>query len=95
MPDYIGYGVTKELPYPYLHHDVCAINSIDALTSGYDLFGDNGTCGMAQGWKLYLAGASQGAANAIAVHKYMDTSRLEKCENKQKRYCYRGNTFCC
>lgn len=73
MPDYIGYGVTRELPHPYLHHDVCAINSIDALTSGYDLFDDNGVCGIADGWKLYLAGASQGAANAIAVHKYMDT----------------------
>lgn len=73
MPDYIGYGVTKALAHPYLHHDVCAINSIDALTSGYDLFGDNVECGMADGWKLYLAGASQGAANAIAVHKYMDT----------------------
>ena len=73
MPDYIGYGVTKELPHPYLNHDVCAINSIDALTSGYDLFDDNAVCGMAEGWKLYLAGASQGAANAIAVHKYMDT----------------------
>ena len=73
MPDYIGYGVTKELPHPYLNHDVCAINSIDALTSGYDLFDDNILCGMAEDWKLYLAGASQGAANAIAVHKYMDT----------------------
>ena len=73
MPDYIGYGTTKEMPHPYLHHDVCAINSIDALTAGYDLFGDRGECGMAKGWKLYLAGASQGAANAIAVHKYMDT----------------------
>ena len=73
MPDYLGYGITKELPHPYLNHDVCAINSIDALTAGYDLFNDKGKCGMAQGWKLYLAGASQGASNAIAVHKYMDT----------------------
>ena len=73
MPDYIGYGITKALPHPYLNHDVCAINSIDALTSGYDLFGDNVECGMAEGWKLYLAGASQGAGNAIAVHKYLDT----------------------
>lgn len=73
MPDYIGYGISKELPHPYLHHDVCAINSIDALTAGYNLFDNQGKCGMAQGWKLYLAGASQGAANAIAVHKYMDT----------------------
>ena len=73
MPDYIGYGVTKDLPHPYLNHDVCAINSIDALTAGYELFKDKGECGMSNGWKLYLAGASQGAANAIAVHKCMDT----------------------
>ncbi len=73
MPDYIGYGITKEMPHPYLNHDVCAINSIDALTAGYELFSDNVKCGIEQGWKLYLAGASQGAANAIAVHKYMDT----------------------
>ncbi len=73
MPDYIGYGVTKDMPHPYLNHDVCAINSIDALTAGYDLFGDSVKNGMAEGWKLYLAGASQGGANAIAVHKYMDT----------------------
>ena len=74
MPDYIGYGISKELPHPYLNHDVCAINSIDALTAGYDLFNDSVASGMSQGWKLYLAGASQGAANAIAVHKCMDTN---------------------
>lgn len=73
MPDYIGYGITKELPHPYLNHDVCAINSLDALTAGYDLFNEKGKRGMSQGWKLYLAGASQGAGNAIAVHKYLDT----------------------
>lgn len=73
MPDYIGYGITKDLPHPYLNHEVCAINSIDALTAGYDLFNDNGNSGMSQGWKLYLAGASQGAANAVAIHKYLDT----------------------
>ena len=74
MPDYLGYGITKELPHPYLNHEVCAINSIDALTAGFGLFNDKGKCGLSQGWKLYLAGASQGASNAIAVHKYMDTN---------------------
>ena len=73
MPDYIGYGITKEMPHPYLNHEICAINSIDALTAGYELFKENGKNGMSNGWKLYLAGASQGAGNAIAVHKYMDT----------------------
>jgi hypothetical protein len=74
MPDYIGYGITKDMPHPYLNHDVCAINSIDALTTGYDLFKDKCKNGMSEGWKLYLAGASQGAANAVAVHKYLDTN---------------------
>ena len=73
MPDYIGYGATRDLTHPYLNHDVCAINSMDALISGYELFVETGECGMSQDWKLYLAGASQGAANAIAVHKYLDT----------------------
>ena len=73
MPDYIGYGITKEMPHPYLNHEICAINSIDAMTAGYELFNKEGKCGMSQGWKLYLAGASQGAGNAIAVHKYLDT----------------------
>ena len=73
MPDYIGYGVTKDMPHPYLNHDICAINSIDALTYGYALFNDKCKNGMSPDWKLYLAGASQGAGNAIAVHKYLDT----------------------
>ena len=73
MPDYIGYGITKDMPHPYLNHDICAINSIDALTYGYTLFNDKNRCGMSPDWKLYLAGASQGAGNAIAVHKYLDT----------------------
>jgi hypothetical protein len=73
MPDYIGYGITKEMPHPYLNHDICAINSIDALTAGYALFNDISKHGMTSDPKLYLAGASQGAGNAIAVHKYLDT----------------------
>ena len=73
MPDYLGYGVTKDRQHPYLNHEICAINSIDALTAGYALFNDKSKNGMAHGWKLYLAGASQGAGNALAVHKYLDT----------------------
>ena len=73
MPDYLGYGVTKDRQHPYLNHEICAINPIDALTAGYALFNDKSKNGMAHGWKLYLAGASQGAGNALAVHKYLDT----------------------
>ena len=74
MPDYIGYGITKDIPHPYLNHDVCAINSIDALSAGYELFNDKSKNGMHNSWKLYIAGASQGAGNAIAIHKFLDTN---------------------
>jgi hypothetical protein len=91
MPDYIGYGVTKEMTHPYLNHDLCAINSMDALSAGYDLFKEKGKCGMSQNWKLYLLGASQGAANAIAVHKHLDTHpELATQWNFASTYCSSG-----
>ncbi len=75
MPDYIGYGETKDMVHPYLNHEVCAINSIDALEAGCKVFEkmkDKGTK-MEDDWKLYVLGASQGGGNALAVHKYLDT----------------------
>ncbi len=75
MPDYIGYGETKDKLHPYLNHEVCAINSIDALEAGYKVFerrkGKNTK--MEDDWKMYVLGASQGGGNALAVHKYLDT----------------------
>ncbi len=75
MPDYIGYGETKDKLHPYLNHDLCAINSIDALEAGYKVFlekkGKNTK--MENEWQLYVLGASQGGGNALAVHKYLDT----------------------
>ncbi len=73
MPDYIGYGSTKSMVHPYLNHELCAINSLDALTAGYALFDSLAVAPMAEGWKMTAMGASQGGGNALAIHKYMDT----------------------
>ena len=73
MPDYIGYGITRDMPHPYLNHDVCAQNSIDALPAGFQLFEDMSSADMKPNWKLCVMGASQGGANALAIHRYMDT----------------------
>ena len=91
MPDYIGYGYTRELVHPYLNHQVHAINSADAIPAGYAVFDSLAQSGMSESWKLILAGASQGAANALAVHKYMDT------ENKDfaAKWRFRFSTIAC
>lgn len=73
LPDYIGYGISKERQHPYLNHEVCAVNSIDALEAAKRIFEENSDTMFKEGWGTYSFGASQGAGNAIAVHKYMDT----------------------
>lgn len=73
MPDYIGYGVTKNMLHPYLNHELCAINSVDAFPAGYAVFKNLSAKRLKSDWKLYVTGASQGAGNALAVHKYLDT----------------------
>ena len=75
IPDYIGYGYTKEKLHPYLNHDVCALNSVDALARGYKVFEEerDEDTRMEDDWKMYVIGSSQGGSNALAVHKYLDT----------------------
>lgn len=75
MPDYIGFGETKSLQQTYLAHDLIAQNSIDALKAGYAVFENSKQKNqkLEDDWKLYVIGASQGAGNALAVHKYFDT----------------------
>lgn len=73
LPDYLGFGVTKDKPQPYVNHNLCAQNSIDALTAGYHLFCDKANVPMENDWKLYVAGVSQGGGNALAIHKWLDT----------------------
>ncbi len=93
MPDYIGYGETKDKLHPYLNHEVCAINSIDALEAGYKVFQSKKQKGtkMENEWRMYVLGASQGGGNALAVHKYLDThSDLASKWRFDYSYCCAG-----
>lgn len=72
MPDYIGYGVSADMIHPYMNHEVCALNSVDALAAGFAAFGDLSSSDMAEDWEMKVMGASQGGGNALAVHKMMD-----------------------
>lgn len=73
LPDYIGYGITKDRVHPYINHDLCAQNCIDALKAGYKIFRDLCKYQLHPDWKFYVIGASQGGGNALAIQKWIDT----------------------
>ncbi len=89
MPDYIGYGFSKDKQHPYLNHEICAVNSVDALEAGYAVFQQKKGSGtkMEDDWKMYVLGASQGGGNALAVHKYLDT-HLDVANKWRFEYSY-------
>ncbi|MBP5366642.1 MAG: hypothetical protein J6Y82_12120 [Bacteroidales bacterium] len=73
LPDYIGFGVAKDRTQPYINHNLCAQNCIDALKAGYKVFRDLSEASLAETYKLCVVGASQGGGNALAIHKWLDT----------------------
>ncbi len=91
MPDYIGYGATKDRVHPYINHELCAQNCIDALKAGYKVFKDKCEKDLHPEWKLYVIGASQGGGNALAIHKWLDTHEdLAKLWRFEYSYCAAG-----
>ncbi len=87
MPDYLGYGASKDRVHPYINHDLCTRNSIDALKAGYKVFADMGKVTMDPDWRLYVIGCSQGGANALAIHKWLDT-HLDFAQRWRFEYSY-------
>lgn len=87
MPDYLGYGASKDRVHPYINHDLCTRNSIDALKAGYKVFADMSKVSMNPEWKLYVIGCSQGGANSLAIHKWLDT-HLDFAQRWRFEYSY-------
>ena len=91
MPDYLGFGATKDRPQPYTNHELCAQNSIDALKAGYKVFLDKTDAKLEDDYKMYVIGASQGGGNALAIHKWLDTHPdFAKSWRFEYSYCCAG-----
>ena len=73
LPDYLGFGASKDRVHPYINHDLCARHCIDALKAGYKVFSDRCGFPLHPDWKFYLIGDSQGGANMLATQKWIDT----------------------
>ena len=90
MPDYEGYGVTKDRPHPYLYQELTARQVIDGVRYGIALFKQGRFTGKNESvspqWaqrsdafrygKYFSVGASQGGSVAMAVQRFIEQNNL-------------------
>ena len=69
IPDYEGFGSTKNRSHPYLNREVQARQCIDAVRSGISWYKNNEKP-LEEDWKLVSSGYSQGGAVSAATYRY-------------------------
>jgi len=73
MPDYIGFGVTKDRIHPYLAGELTARNCVDMLLSQ----------ALPDSLPVYVVGYSQGAASAMWIIKLLEEQYADRVRLKQ------------
>ena len=80
LPDYEGYGKTKDRPHPYLYQELTARQCVDATRYGLALYNSKVAAGdeesLEEDWKTISVGFSQGGSVSLATHKYIETNGL-------------------
>ena len=69
MPDYEGFGNTKNRSHPYLNREVQARQCLDGVRSGICWYRNNEK-DLKDGWKLVSMGYSQGGAVSAATYRF-------------------------
>ena len=78
MPDYQGYGVSKQRIHPYMSQELTARQVADAVKYGLMLYDDlEKALPFTQDWKSFCIGFSQGGAVALATHRYIEQHSLD------------------
>ena len=80
-PDYEGYGVTKDVPHPYLSQRVTAQQVVDAVQYGLELYQREAAASetllpMKSDWRSFCVGFSQGGAVSLATHREIEEQGL-------------------
>ena len=73
MPDGQGFGADENHVQTYLNHELHAKQYYDALKVGQKIYEDR-YGDLEDDWTLRIVGASQGAGDGIALHKFLDTN---------------------
>lgn len=85
MPDYEGYGVTKNRAHPYLYQELTARQVVDAVRYGMALYNSKVEAdeavgekfySMKDGWKSVCVGYSQGGSVSLATHRFIEENGL-------------------
>ena len=81
IPDYEGYGVTKDLPHPYLSEELTARQVIDGVLYGLKLYNESSETSAVRhsfrdGWRSMSVGYSQGGGTSMAVHRFIEQNNL-------------------
>ena len=80
MPDYEGYGITKDRAHPYLYQELTARQVVDAVRSGLAMYQQlidaNVVDPFEPNWQSVSIGYSQGGSVALATHKFIEQNGL-------------------
>ena len=81
MPDYEGYGVTKDVPHPYLNQELTARQVTDATRYGIALYQESPVIAdyrnpLRPEWKTVTVGYSQGGSVALATQRFIEQNEL-------------------
>ena len=80
LPDYEGYGVTKNRPHPYLYQELTARQVVDAVRYGLALYNENKGLfsfkDFEDDWKSVCVGYSQGGSVSLATHRFIEENGL-------------------
>ena len=83
MPDYEGYGLTKDRAHPYLYQELTARQSVDGLIYGKALYNsdpqlENIRHPLRDDYRCMSVGYSQGGSVAMACHRFIEQNGLNK-----------------
>ena len=82
IPDYEGYGVTKQRSHPYLSQELTSRQVADAVTYGLSLYRklaeDGNHPQMSDHFASFCIGFSQGGAVALATQRHIETNKLSE-----------------
>lgn len=76
IPDYQGYGASKDRIHPYLYQDLTARQVVDGALAGIQYYEKKHD--FEDDWKTITMGYSQGGSVAMAVHRYIEQNNLVK-----------------
>jgi len=74
VPDFIGFGSSRDIMHPYYVEEMSALAVIDELRAVRELLNQEE---ISSDGELYLSGYSQGGYVAMATHKYIEEHDIE------------------